>query len=457
MSVNILEMIMGAVTPDLVGKVAGMLGESPEATQKAMGGVLPAALGALINKGGTEQGADALITFARNANIDGKVVDNLGALLGGGPNTQGLAQTGGNMLGALFGDKLGGVAEMIGGFAGVKGNTVQSLLALVAPVLLGSVFKASPGGLDAKGLVGLLASQKDLIAKFLPPQLAGLANLIPGFPAPAAAAAAPAPAPAPAPQAAAPPPPPQPAAPAPAPKPAPAPAPAPQAAAPPPPPPKPAPAPEPRPTAAAAEPEKKKGGGLLWMLLGVAALAAAGFVGYRMLQPAPVAEQPMPAVVEAPPIAVPALPEMSAITLPGGAQLSLPKGSIGDSLAAFLAGADVAPKTFEFGDALNFVTGGTELTPESGLTVDALAAILNAFPTVEVTLEGHTDNIGDAAANKTLSLARADAVKAQLAAKGVAAARITTLGSGADKPKADNTTEEGRAANRRLELTVTKK
>ena len=72
-------------------------------------------------------------------------------------------------------------------------------------------------------------------------------------------------------------------------------------------------------------------------------------------------------------------------------------------------------------------------------------------------LEGHTDNTGDAAANKKLSQDRADAVKELLVKGGIEASRVSTAGYGQEKPIASNATEDGKAQNRRLELVVAKK
>ena len=114
------------------------------------------------------------------------------------------------------------------------------------------------------------------------------------------------------------------------------------------------------------------------------------------------------------------------------------------------------PKRFVF-DNLNFETGSTKLTPDSIPTVDSLVAILKAYPAVAVRLEGYTDNTGDAAANKKLSLDRAVTVKEIMIAGGIADARIGTDGYGEEKPIAPNETEEGRAKNRRTELIVAKR
>jgi outer membrane protein OmpA-like peptidoglycan-associated protein len=72
-------------------------------------------------------------------------------------------------------------------------------------------------------------------------------------------------------------------------------------------------------------------------------------------------------------------------------------------------------------------------------------------------LVGHTDNTGSAAANQSLSLTRANAVKGLLVGQGVAANRISTTGYGQTRPVASNDSEAGRAQNRRLELNVTSK
>jgi outer membrane protein OmpA-like peptidoglycan-associated protein len=149
--------------------------------------------------------------------------------------------------------------------------------------------------------------------------------------------------------------------------------------------------------------------------------------------------------------------ELARVTLPGGASLDLREGSFNYNLARFLGDPNaVLPRTFVFED-LNFQTGGTSLTPESARTVTDLVAILKAYPSANVRLEGHTDNTGDAAANQRLSQDRADTVKGLLSAGGVDASRIGTAGFGQDHPIASNDTEEGRAKNRRIELVVTSK
>ena len=81
---------------------------------------------------------------------------------------------------------------------------------------------------------------------------------------------------------------------------------------------------------------------------------------------------------------------------------------------------------------------------------------MNAYPSLLVNVQGHTDNTGDANANKKLSLDRANAIRSALIAAGVAGNRVTTQGFGAEKPTATNDTDEGRQKNRRIDVVVTK-
>lgn len=99
---------------------------------------------------------------------------------------------------------------------------------------------------------------------------------------------------------------------------------------------------------------------------------------------------------------------------------------------------------------INFETGKSVIKPESQGIVDQIAVMLTANPTLKVSIEGHTDNVGTPAANKILSENRAKSVVAALAAKGIDKARLSSKGWGHEKPVADNSTEEGKAKNRRV-------
>jgi OmpA-OmpF porin, OOP family len=101
---------------------------------------------------------------------------------------------------------------------------------------------------------------------------------------------------------------------------------------------------------------------------------------------------------------------------------------------------------------INFDVGKSTIKTESLPVIDQLVQMLQENGELNISIEGHTDNIGSPAANKTLSLQRAKAVMTAITNKGVSAIRIKTQGWGQEKPIAENSSEEGRAQNRRVEI-----
>jgi outer membrane protein OmpA-like peptidoglycan-associated protein len=105
-----------------------------------------------------------------------------------------------------------------------------------------------------------------------------------------------------------------------------------------------------------------------------------------------------------------------------------------------------------------FVTGKADLDVEKcKKTLDTLATIVKKYPRFLVTVEGHTDNVGNKKANLTLSQKRAEAVVAWLIKSGnVEAKQLKAKGFGDAKPIASNKTAEGRSKNRRVDFQVSK-
>lgn len=101
---------------------------------------------------------------------------------------------------------------------------------------------------------------------------------------------------------------------------------------------------------------------------------------------------------------------------------------------------------------IEFDTNKSELKPDAHAAVRAIAELMRQDPKLKLSIEGHTDNVGQPGDNKKLSLARADAVTRAVVAQGIAAARLRAVGHGQEMPVADNRKEEGRAKNRRVEL-----
>ena len=101
---------------------------------------------------------------------------------------------------------------------------------------------------------------------------------------------------------------------------------------------------------------------------------------------------------------------------------------------------------------INFDTGKSAVKPESQPIIEQIVQMMNSNPDLKIGVEGHTDNVGTPASNKSLSEARAKSVVSAIVGQGITAERLSPAGYGQDKPIGDNNTEEGRAKNRRVEL-----
>jgi outer membrane protein OmpA-like peptidoglycan-associated protein len=107
-----------------------------------------------------------------------------------------------------------------------------------------------------------------------------------------------------------------------------------------------------------------------------------------------------------------------------------------------------------FDSGILFDTNSSALRPASQSDITSLASTLKKYPDTNVLVEGHTDNTGTDAINNPLSQNRAQSVASQLEAQGVISSRINTKGYGSADPIADNSTAEGRQANRRVEVAI---
>lgn len=103
-----------------------------------------------------------------------------------------------------------------------------------------------------------------------------------------------------------------------------------------------------------------------------------------------------------------------------------------------------------------FETAKADLRPESFAELDRVVKLLNNNPSMEISIGGHTDNVGTAVTNNELSQARAQSVANYLVSKGISVDRLRVKGYGDTKPVASNNTDAGRQQNRRVEFTILK-
>jgi outer membrane protein OmpA-like peptidoglycan-associated protein len=103
---------------------------------------------------------------------------------------------------------------------------------------------------------------------------------------------------------------------------------------------------------------------------------------------------------------------------------------------------------------VQFATGTANLSGAAREALARFSGIVASYPGLRFNVEGHTDNVGSATANNELSLRRAIAVRDYLISQGVAASTIDVAGLGSSRPAADNSTADGRAKNRRVEIVV---
>ena len=394
MATNLLDSISSQLTPQMIQHVSARLGETPAQTRQAIDKAIPTLLASLIHFSSTN-GSSQLLDLFNRANY-GRLLNNLSGLLDEGNTTQNVMATGQEILSAVLADKLNAVSEIIATASGVTNTSASSLLCLAAPVVLGVLGRVcAVQGLDATQFAMLLMGQKEAIVKLAP---AGLAEGL-GVSGIMHLDAWPAGM---------------------------------------------APAMMAHPVRAESTLKRWR-----WTVLGVLAAGAIYFLAGCDSGGTPsLMDQWMPTATS---VAV-------SVTLPDGAVLSLKEDSLNYHVATFLGDAALktVPKVFVF-DRLHFDYSTAQLSTEAALTVDELSAILNAYPSTDVRLDGYTHGVGSAVDNKTLALDRVAAVKEILTKGGIGATRVTIAGYSQQYPLASNAAEERRAKNWRLELVVVKK
>ncbi|MFD2569702.1 DUF937 domain-containing protein [Spirosoma soli] len=460
MAVHLLSLLKDQFTPAVIDQLSGELNESSANTLKAVNGSLPTLLGALTRRVQASGGASSLINFLEKENYADTPFD-VSQVTDTHQETAHTVATGRHFLDQIFGNNLTRTTELIGTYSGTKPQSALAILSLAGSVLMGVLGRQEQeNGLTAESLKTLLLGQATEFQKAVPTGLEGVGSLL-GFSELVTPAG-------------------------------------------------------PQTEVQGTDnfsgtivnpniPKSPEGDRrhenvrwLRWAMFALAALVIAlivqkcsqnqnGIDGVSTDSTARVesdeAEDTSPATKQSveesngqvsDSTAPGALgirdssasgasgssgsgPEVrTQVELPGGRKLSLTENSFNAQLAQFLGSKPKNPeRTFTF-DNLTFETNSDRITVESRPNVNDLIEIMKAYPGLHIRVEGHTDNTGNADANKKLSIDRANAVRTALMSAGIEANRVTTQGFGSTKPTASNESAEGRQKNRRIDVAVTK-
>ncbi|WP_295798946.1 OmpA family protein [uncultured Microbulbifer sp.] len=400
MADNLLEMAvrhLGSSGLSALGKALGLPdGQSESAFSTGAASVLAG----MLNKAGSESGLGALLNMVtESTSLD---LSSPADIFTDPDKMTSLQQSGGSLLDGILGGNRDGVINTVAAALGLNGAKGGSLLRIAAPVIMSLVGKlVKSKGLNMEGLAALLLGQKAHIRDKLPAGLLkdlGAENL--DELAERAVVET---------------------------------------------------TPRDTPHTARAAPQKRGGiGRWLWPLL----IALGVLWALNLCSKKEKIDDGTGAVIEQQEeVVIEEAPTEPADTAPQVITEDTTQ-DFGSAFRDYLANAQRDPNR-AFALHIEFPTDGSMPNAASLPDVQTLITIMQENPGLKIALEGHTDSDGDAAANQQLSETRAQAVKQMLTDAGIADDRVTATGMGAAGPIGDNSTEEGKQKNRRIDVKVT--
>jgi hypothetical protein len=178
---NLLELVQAQLSDERLTRLASIVGESSVGTRKALSGAaLPAVLAGLSSEFAGEAGASRLLDLMRAGGHDGSILASLDGALAGGAHTDALLNLGKGQLGAILGDRVDAVSELMAADTGIRRPSAVALLGLIVPVVLGVLGKQLQAGGGAGRIAELLAGARPALAAMAAPGLSaalGVANL----------------------------------------------------------------------------------------------------------------------------------------------------------------------------------------------------------------------------------------------------------------------------------------
>ena len=405
MADNLLDSLRSLITPQVVTQTATALGETEGAISKGFSAAIPSVLGAMLSKTSDQGIMSQLFGFLSDSADDRNVVNNVSGLLNIGKTNPGLASQSTKLLGSLLGNRQSAFEGYLAEHAGIKRSSANAILGFVSSLLmlfLGN--KIRKDGLSLSGLQNLLKGRASNIYSELPSGISSVLGLT-GLNDPISI-----------------------------------------------------------PTEIPRAPEEASSFSrwVVPLLLGIGVIGLLSWFLGRSNKPevtaqvAPEIRAPKPVDVN---IQWPDLGTYLKRSLPTKIELNIPDRGMENSLLNFIEdpAKSVDSTTWINFDRLLFESSSATLKPESQEQLRNIAEILRAYPNVNVKIGGYTDNAGNPASNMKLSQDRATNVSNELARLGVSSSRVEAEGYGEQHPVADNSTEAGRAQNRRIALRVTRK
>jgi len=420
MAINLLELSKSAVTPDIISKLSGILGEDSTKTQSAVKYILPAILGSLLNKTSTDEGTSEVMKLLKDGEYNGNMLSNLDTSLMDKNKFFGIINNATGILSSLFGGKLKDVTNLISKDSGVSSNSTSSLLGFLAAIVMSLIGKQVLGtGLNSSGLTGLLTGQKSFLAGLIPSGIAALlglaglnkvTNTLKDY--------------------------------------------------------------------KDRTPEPESSGFkkfLPWLLLILGALLL--FFLWRSCgkETPPVTKKidsvktdvtkrieqkyiPAPKTGDLLMDSIMGTKKFITKTLPDNTEIIIAENGVEAQLLKFIEDKNIkVEESWISFDRILFDTDKATLRPSSEYQGKNVVAILKAFPNVSLKIGGYTDNTGNPQSNMKLSQARADAVMNALIKNGIEPARLSAEGYGEQFPVATNDTPEGREKNRRVDVRISKR
>lgn len=412
MSINVLDVLKDQVSVQLAKQASDFLGESDASVTSALGSIMPALLGSVVQKSTTTGGAQGVLDLIGTLDLE-SLGDIPGLFEGGASNVNRLLNSGEGIVELLLGSKTKDVVDLVSNLSGLKNSAISTLLKLAAPFLLGVIGKQIQG----KGLsffTDLMMGQKSFVNQALPVGLESMFNFADFSGTPNVNTSIK------------------------------------------------------TPTSQNGENNWMKW--ILPILLGVAVLYWLGTkgCGKKTIETSDAISSEIDSVAtkatEDAEIAIDsmnsAIKKLFQYKLRTGFEMvGAANDGIESKIITFLEdkSKEVDKTTwFEF-DRLLFDINKATLQPESQEQLHNIAQILSTFPTVKLKIGGYTDNTGDPKVNQRLSTDRAFNVMNELVKLGIDKSRLSAEGYGDKFPVADNSSEEGRQQNRRISVRVTEK